>query len=219
LRSHPTGRRLPGASLLLALPAFCFQILPRLACRCQFDRRAIAAGEVWRLVTGHWTHWSLDHLLWDLAAFTGLAVACELAPGCGRKRMLGAVGLAAVAIPAVLWVALPRLATYRGLSGIDSALFVLLAVTVLREDLAACRRGWAWIGLLALAAFLAKCGYEAATGRALFAAASGFVPVPLAHLIGGLSGLIGRGWRRDPRPGPIRRHSRGDPTVSSTGGP
>jgi rhomboid family GlyGly-CTERM serine protease len=181
------GRRLPGVSLLLALPALVIYSMPSLAARLELDWRAIGGGEVWRLVTGHWTHVSLDHLLWDLAAFVVLATACELRDACGRRRMLAAVGLAAVAIPAALWIALPELTRYRGLSGIDSALFVLLAVTFLKEELAAGRRGWAWLGGLALVAFGAKLGYEVITAAALFTEASGgAVPVPLAHLVGGL---------------------------------
>jgi rhomboid family GlyGly-CTERM serine protease len=184
------GRRLPGVSLLFALPALVIHSVSGLAARLELDWRAIHGGEVWRFVTGHWTHVSLNHLLWDLAAFVVLAAACELRDGCGRRRTLAAVGLAALAIPAALSVALPGLTRYRGLSGIDSALFVLLAVTVLKEELAAGRRGWAWMGGLALAAFGAKLGYESITGAALFTAASGgAVPVPLAHLVGGLCGL------------------------------
>lgn len=187
----PAGRRLPGVSLLLALPALVIHLVPGLAVRLELDWRAIGGGEVWRLLTGHWTHVALDHLLWDLAAFVVLAAACELRETCGRRRMLAVVGLAAVAIPAALWIVLPGMTRYRGLSGIDSALFVLLAVTFLKEELAAGRREWAWIGGLAFAAFGAKLGYEAITGAALFTKASGgAVPVPLAHLVGGLCGLV-----------------------------
>jgi rhomboid family GlyGly-CTERM serine protease len=197
--SSSSGRRLPGASLFLALPALLLLWAPRLAPFLAFDRGAVAAGEVWRLLTGHWVHWSLAHLLWDLAAFLGLATACELAPSCGRRRMLSAVALAAIAIPAVLWIALPRMPTYRGLSGLDSALFVLLVVTLLREDWHAGHRAWAAAEIAVLVLFLGKCLYEAATGEAFFATAGGFVPVPLAHLVGGLMGLAvaGSGAARD----------------------
>lgn len=184
-----SGRRLPGASLFLALPALLIALFPGLASRLDFDRQAVKAGEVWRVLTGHWVHWSLDHLAWDLAAFAGLAAACELAPGCGRKRLLATVGLAAIAIPAVLWLALPGIPTYRGLSGIDSALFVLLVITLLREDWLMSRHAWVAAEVAVLALFLGKCVYEAWTGRAFFATGGGFVPVPLAHLVGGMAGL------------------------------
>ncbi|HYG65343.1 MAG TPA: rhombosortase [Thermoanaerobaculia bacterium] len=201
------GGRLPGVSLLLALPALVIYCLPALAARLELDWRAVSGGEVWRIVTGHWTHVSLDHLLWDVAAFAILATACELRESCGRRRTLMTVGLAAVAIPITLWLALPGMIRYRGLSGIDSALFVLLAVTILKEELAAGRRGRVWVGALALAAFGAKLGFEAITGTALFTEASGgAVPVPLAHLVGGLCGLAIAAMPYTPRrsPGPSR---------------
>jgi rhomboid family GlyGly-CTERM serine protease len=188
--SAPAGRRLPGVSLLLSLPALVLALAPGWAGRLELDWRAVAEGEVWRVVTGHWTHASTEQLVWDLGAFFVLAAACELRddPN-GRRRLLAAVGLAALAVPLTLWLVLPGVERYRGLSAIDSALFVLLAVLFLRDELAAGRpEGW-WGGL-ALAAFLGKLGWEAATGGTLFApAAGGAVPLPLAHLAGGLCGL------------------------------
>lgn len=183
----PAGRRLPGVSLLLSLPALVLALVPRWAGRLELDWRAVAGGEVWRVVTGHWTHASAEQLVWDLGAFIALAAACELCGG--RRRLLAAVGLAALAVPLTLRLALPGVERYRGLSAIDSALFVLLAVLFLREELAA-GRAEGWWGGLALAAFLGKLGWEAATGGTLFApAAGGAVPLPLAHLAGGLCGL------------------------------
>lgn len=187
-------RRLPGVALLLALPALLLAA-PGLARLFQLNRAAVLGGEAWRLVTCHWTHWTPGHLAWDLAAFVLLAGACELHPACGRRRLLAAVGLAALAIPAVFWIALPEMDRYRGLSGIDSALFVLLAVTLLRHELAAGNRRTAGLGAAALAALAAKIVFETATGAALFVAPQGeFVPVPLAHLIGGLAGGMVGGW-------------------------
>ena len=189
--SSPAGRRLPAVSLLLSLPALVLAFAPRWAGHLELDWRAVAGGEVWRLVTGHWTHASAEQLVWDLGAFVVLAAACELRDGPnGRRRLLAAVGLASLAVPLTLRLALPAVERYRGLSAIDSALFVLLAVLFLREELAA-GRAEGWWGGLALAAFLGKLGWEAATGATLFApAAGGAVPLPLAHLAGGLCGLV-----------------------------
>jgi rhomboid family GlyGly-CTERM serine protease len=167
-----------SASLLLFLPA-----LPAFALGgwLELDRAAVARGEVWRLLTGHWTHWTPDHLLWDSLAFLVLAALCEAR--ISRKRLLAAVAGSALAVSASIWF-LPGIERYRGLSGIDSALFVLLAVTLLRE-----RRSP--LAGLALAAFLAKAAWEVSTGSTLFTETQGaFVPVPLAHLIGGGWGLL-----------------------------
>ena len=92
----------------------------------------------------------------------------------------------------MLFVLQPGLPTYRGLSGLDSALFVTAALGLgqkLRAD-GRSTRGAAAIGSVAV--LLGKVGYELATGQALFvdAASLGFVPVPLAHAVGGLAGML-----------------------------
>ena len=38
----------------------------------QYDRGALAAGKWWGALTGHWAHWSADHLIWDAATFAAL---------------------------------------------------------------------------------------------------------------------------------------------------
>lgn len=177
--------RLPGA-WLLALPALLFQ-LPAAggwAGPLQLDFAAVSRGEPWRWVTCHWTHWSADHLVWDLGAFLLLSALCEWQGS--RRALLAAVASAALLIPAVLWISMPAMGSYRGLSGIDSALFVLAAVLVFREESGRQRL----LAALAIAGFLAKTVYESATGAALFAESGSFVPAPLAHLAGGVCGLF-----------------------------
>jgi rhomboid family GlyGly-CTERM serine protease len=147
----------------------------------ELDRAAVARGEVWRLLTGHWTHWTVDHLVWDSLGFVVLAVLCETRVSRGRL-LLGVAG-SALAVSAGVWFLpeIEHIARYRGLSGIDSALFVLLAVSLMRERP---------LAGLALAAFLGKSAWEVATGSTLFVQTGSFVPVPLAHLVGGAWGLI-----------------------------
>lgn len=194
------GRRLPGASLLLLLPALLFALDPKL-----FELRGPSTSgiEVWRLVTGHWTHWSASHLAWNLASFLVLAVACELDRACGRRRLLATIACAALDIPAALWLALPGMSRYRGLSGIASALFTLLAVSLLRDGMANGHRTRTLVGAGALIAFGSKIIFELATGNLLFVQPTAgelpFVPIPLAHAVGGLCGLvIGGLFRRHP---------------------
>ncbi len=182
--------------ILLALPALLAALSPGAPEALQYDRASIAAGELWRVVTCHWTHWSTDHLAWDLAAF---AVLILLAWRASPAHTLSIVGLAAVFIPAAVWVALPGLELYRGLSGLDSALFVYVALATVRRELAERRRGPTLIVLLLLAGFLVKVLFETLTGATVFAESAGYVPVPLAHLVGGLLGtaLFLAGGRRE----------------------
>jgi rhomboid family GlyGly-CTERM serine protease len=177
--------------------------LPGLTTWLQYDRLAIAAGELWRLCSGHWTHVSGEHLFWDVLMFVILGALCELEH---RGRCLTCVVGATVLIPAVLWFGMPSLIVYRGLSGIDSALFMLLATTHWRRELQA--QHWGWMIALTVVGVLfgAKVVYEAMTGSALFVDSqdSGMIPVPLAHAIGALVG-VGVGLPRSEAPTPHHR--------------
>jgi rhomboid family GlyGly-CTERM serine protease len=195
IRTQAAGRNgapppLAGASLaalLLSAPALAFVLAPEAADWFEYERTAIAAGESWRVITCHWTHWSLDHLGWDLAAFSVLVLIGWRA---NAKRLLLALALSAVLIPLAVWVVLPGMNGYRGLSGIDSALFTLVAVTVLQEEIMAGRRGMAIAIALVVTGFVGKIVFELITGAALFADSAGFVPVPLAHVVGGACGWV-----------------------------
>ncbi len=176
------------APVLLTLPALAVQLAPGAAERLQYDRERLAAGELWRILTCHFTHWSADHLLWDLAATAMLAAGCAR---CGARRLATTLLAAAVAVPAAVWAAEPALTRYRGLSGLASALFALLAVSVLRTERAA-RPRLAFAAGLALAGFAAKLAWELATAVPVFVGpGAGFVAVPLAHLVGAACGVIG----------------------------
>ena len=164
----------------------------------EYNREAILHGEWSRILTGHLTHWNLDHLFWDAATFLLLGVACVWrSVGRTVATLLGATA----AISASLLLFQPEMATYRGLSGLDSALFTLLAAMIWRES----RRDGRWklgaVALAAAAAFLAKAAYESATGTTLFvdSSAAGFIPLASAHLIGGAVGaFVGLGGRAAP---------------------
>ena len=182
------------ATLLLSAPAVIFAVAPPVAAWLEYDRQALVTGEPWRAITCHWTHWSLDHLAWDLAAFV---VMVALAWRASPRRTLATLAAAAALIPLAVWFVLPGMTHYRGLSGLDSALFMLIAVRLVREELAAGRRGLAAAVALVVAGFLGKIGFELATGATLFADSSSFVPVPLAHVVGGLCGALAAlhsGW-------------------------
>ncbi len=192
--SYPTEtsyavRRLPGASLLIAASAVCVSLTSPLAEWLQYDRTAVAAGQFWRFITCHLAHWSFDHLLWDGMALVALGVLCEVEQ---RRTFLWCVGISALLIPVSLWICVPNLDFYRGLSGIDSAIFMLLATTVLRENTAARRWGGVIVAGFVTAGFLGKTGFELLTGDTLFvdSAAAGMVPLPLVHVVGALVGLI-----------------------------
>jgi rhomboid family GlyGly-CTERM serine protease len=181
-------RPVPVVSLLLVAVAIFFSLVPRIATWLQYDRLAVAYGEVWRLFTSHFVHWSIEHLFWDALALGALGWICERE---GTSRFLATVAAAALAIPLTLSFAQPQMSTYRGLSGIDSALFVLLAANIARQAIA--EQNWPHLGMALLISigFAVKVGFEVRTGGTLFvdSLAAGMTPVPLAHIVGGLIGL------------------------------
>lgn len=183
------ARRIPCVSLLLVAVSLVTYFVTPLATLLQFDRTAIAAGEVWRVVTCHLTHWSLDHLVWDAGAVLVLGLLCEVPY---RRAFAWCLAGSAVLVPLAVGTLIPEMNTYRGLSGIDSALFTLLAVTMLGESLTARRYTWAALSGAVLLAFAAKIGFEYTTGATLFvdSAATNMVPVPLAHVVGGIVGGV-----------------------------
>ena len=167
----------PGA--LLAAAALAAAASPA---ALEYRREPQLLVEIWRLVTCHWVHWSAEHLRWDLLTLLALAWACRQE----WRRALASLAAATVAIPLVIAALQPELASYRGLSGLASTLFVLVACELL---IGSTGRWVSLAAVLALAAFAAKLLWELTTGQALFVdAGASFVPVPLAHLVGGICG-------------------------------
>jgi rhomboid family GlyGly-CTERM serine protease len=185
-RTKQIAGRFPGASLLLAAMAFVLWFAPGLSSWCEWNRSL--PWQAWRWLTGHFCHWSAEHLTWDVAAFLFLGAWCERH---SRRQFLTCIFAAAVAICLATVLLLPGIQSYRGLSGIDSALFGWLSVGLLRSALDRKDRRMVGVVLLFLIAFTAKVAFECLTASTWFvsAAQGGFVPVPLAHAAGVVAGI------------------------------
>jgi rhomboid family GlyGly-CTERM serine protease len=175
--------RIPFLTLAIAALAVAVHLLPVAASALQFDRAAIVTGEWWRLFTAHVTHFEANHLAWDVAVLLVLGWLCERE---SRAHVVAALGASAVAITSVVMLAQPQFQTYRGLSGLDCALFGLLAGWLLRND----EKPAQVTGAVALVGVLAKSALELSTGETVFATGHGYAPVPLAHLVGAAVGAI-----------------------------
>jgi rhomboid family GlyGly-CTERM serine protease len=175
-------------TLTLGAAAVVISLLPSVVELLQFDRPAIASGEVWRLVTGNFVHWNTDHLLWDTLMFVVLGAAIE-----HRHRGVFAIvtALSALAVSTTVWFATP-LTAYRGLSGIDSAQFVLLATWYLIDSLKSRNQLPAGIPIVLLAGFIGKIGFEIITGQTYFvdSMSAAFLPLPQVHLAGAAVGIV-----------------------------
>lgn len=177
----------------VAAAALAAQLVPALGDLFEYHRSAIAEGQVWRLATGHLAHASWDQLGLDLAVVLALGLAAP------ARAVLRALAASTFAIPAAVWLLQPELTSYRGLSGLGAALVALLAADVLRDHLRGgggnprrTGRGLALAAGATLVGLAGKTAWELWTGTGLFldTAAAGYVPVPLAHAVGGVCGVV-----------------------------
>jgi rhomboid family GlyGly-CTERM serine protease len=188
-------RRIP-MTLSLGILAVVIAGVPSAVELFQFDRAALQAGELWRLAMCHLTHWNAEHLQWDLAMFLVLGAMCELR---NPRQMWLCTVLAAACVSILVLFMFPGISAYRGLSGIDTALFTLLAIDLLRDA----RHQHNWLLAAAtgglLFGFIAKTTFEAVTGKSLFVDqySAGFELLVWDHVIASVvGGVVAMGSER-----------------------
>jgi len=184
-------KRIPFITLALAGLALGVAALPpAFAGVLEFSHEAFARGEIWRLWTGHLTHFGAAHLRWDVFALLLLGPMAEMK---SRRDWVVAVVVSAPVVVLAVWWLQPQFAVYRGLSGIDCVAYGVVAGHLLREGWRERERGrfsFA-LGVAACGGALAKCGFELVAGRAFFVGATdAFVATPLAHFVGVLAGVL-----------------------------
>lgn len=186
--SRITIRRLPIWTLGMITTGFIVYAFPDLASQIVYNRSAILSGEVWRLITGHWVHFSISHLLYNL---TTLGIVGSIIERQDDRHYKYLYILSPFLIGASLLVIQPEIHFYGGLSGVVCGATVYLALHGLKEAGA-----WRWICLAVLLLTIAKVVIESLTGQFATVASDStpFVPVPLSHLVGGLTGLFIFGW-------------------------
>lgn len=150
----------------------------------RYERDAIAAGEAWRLLSGHLVHLGWSHLGLNLA---GLALVWYLVGDALTPRRWAVVAVASViGIDLGFWWLEPQLEWYVGLSG---ALHGLLAAGLVA--------GWNRIGAqpwLLCGALLAKLAYEQVAGPIPGSQTStGGTVITAAHLYGAIAGGLAGG--------------------------
>jgi rhomboid family GlyGly-CTERM serine protease len=137
-------------------------------------------GAAWRAFTCHLTHWTYEQLAWDGLVFLGLGLASARKDSAAVHATLLA---SAIAVPCAVLLFAPEVIAYRGLSGIDSALFALVLVMHARNNPAV---------VLCAAGFALKIAFEMTTGATVFVSGlgPGVQPVPVAHVAGATVGLL-----------------------------
>jgi len=172
---------------LIALTALLLQSFPTLQPATELFFADLTATEIWKLATCHLLHWSWDHFFWDVMVLVAAGTFCETR---WPQRFHLVLATAGVLIPLAVMLSAPALLSYRGLSGIDSALFALAAGSLLIEEIQAARPLAAILVGVAVAAQFLKIGLESTAGQTLFVQDAPFVPVPLSHLSGAVIGCL-----------------------------
>jgi len=172
----------PWPTLALVSGALAAQWVPGVADALVYDRPAIAAGELWRLVTAHWVHFSNSHLFSNLAV---LVVTGWLIEAQGRGDSIRLFAMAALSIGLMLFAAQPDLRVFGGASGVAYAFVTYLGLCGLRDA-----GRWRWLCFALLAVAGAKLLAEQVWGWSLVARdpEAGFVAVPLSHAAGMAAG-------------------------------
>jgi rhomboid family GlyGly-CTERM serine protease len=154
----------------------------------QYERSAVQAGQLWRLISAHLVHLNAEHLLLNVAGLVLLWMLC--ARDFKPSHWLLILLLSALGIDAGLWFAAPQVQWYLGASGLLHAAWAAGAWAALarREQ----------FGVLLLVVLVIKLAFEHGRGSLV----AGGLPVVLeAHVYGALSGLLSArlsSWRRKP---------------------
>ena len=178
------ARRLPVITLLLIGGAVVIAQFPGWSAWLIYDRSAILSGEIWRMFTGHWVHFSTSHLVYDLLALgvAGWIIEAKNLPHFGWLCLL-----TPWLVSAVLLLFEPRMNLFGGLSALATTAIVYLALFGLHDA-----PPWRWVCLAALMGIAGKILFEMSTGRMMFVTTGdGPVAVSVAgHISGALIALL-----------------------------
>lgn len=170
--------RLPAITLSCACVSLVAYVWPDLLDLLVYDRQAILTGELWRLGTAIFVHFSLSHMLWDLLVFAAAGCVIEAR---GYRGFMIVCSLTAIVPGMYLLLASPEFIRYGGLSGLATAAVTYLCLC---EMPAAGRYRILWLAILALVGM--KIAVETVSHTPIFAGGSSvnFQVLPSVHAIG-----------------------------------
>lgn len=144
-----------------------------------WDRNLILQGEIWRLITGNFTHTNLAHLVMNSAALT---VFCFIFKDIlNPKKLCGLLFI--ISLMTGVLLLLSQIQSYVGLSGVLHGLFVWAAIEDIKQ-----KRNTGWLLLIGV---IAKVCWEQYFGASTSTISLINAKVATeAHLIGAFSGGI-----------------------------
>lgn len=183
------AKRFPMLTAGLLIISFGALLSPSITEFLQLDRYSVThVHNYWRVLTGHLVHWNPNHFFWDGLVFLVLATICELH---NRRHYWVLLAVSAFTISLGMLTFDSGMSQYRGLSGIDTALFAYWIMITLQGRWRRCQALERIVYIGTLAALAGKTIYEYATGSAIFVEnVEDFAPAPLAHLLGFTTGFV-----------------------------
>ena len=146
-----------------------------------YTENGLKSGQYWRLVTAHFTHYTLQHLLLNLAGclliFWGFQRIVRLFSYCV------AILVGIVCIDLHLWYY--DIAEYAGMSGILNSMLTIALTELLFQQ----SKRLKFLALTCMAVLTIKLGLEYT--EISFVDHEGFQVYHPAHLVGALSGILG----------------------------
>ena len=176
----------------MALPALLLAFAGESAVHwLRYERTAVADGQWWRLLSGHWLHLSWYHLSFNLGAL--LVFTFVFHRLISLRLWLLTLTTGALAVGGGLYLFNPQVGWYVGLSGILHTLWAVGATRLVQN-------GERLIGKLLLAALAVKILWEQlAPPDSDFEQLIGGMVIIDAHLYGAIAGLLlGAAWWRQP---------------------
>jgi rhomboid family GlyGly-CTERM serine protease len=180
---------MPYRTLAVAAAACVVAAVPGSLFFLQYHREGILSGEAWRMLSGHIVHAGPTHFMWDIAGLLAIGFLFEEALG---ARFWTTWIVSAVTISVGLILFDPDLVAYCGLSGVLNGLWVAGSVAAANREHGRGRVALTWFYRSCLAVLAAKLTLEGFMGQAIFtdAASLGADPVPHAHVMGALGGVL-----------------------------
>ena len=174
-----TSRRIPILTISLVTVLIGLHWLVPDKTLLYFSAGDIARGETWRIVTGHFMHADLQHLMWNCL---GLAVLGTLIEYRSRTVLWATLGAGIVSVSALLLSPFPQLEYYCGLSGVLNTLLLValwLEWTFTRS----------WLIIAITCGIVAKTVIEVTQGTSILTHIS-WPPYAWSHVAGLIGGLI-----------------------------
>lgn len=176
--------KIPGWTLLICAIATVVYFVPWLSDELIFDRQSIRDGEWWRLVSCSLVHLSGKHLIFDVL---GLLVVGSIPEVLGVRYLWLVYLFAGTTSAVVVYLSLPNLQLFGGLSGVATAAMIYSCLHGLEF-----KGAWRWWCLVLMTLVIIKIGVEFVLGISILLETTPqpFVPVPASHLAGALTALL-----------------------------